>query len=83
MRNLQVTTRGRITLTADLLLHLGVLPGEKLVVSELPNGRIELRSAPSGKISDTFGLLSKKRGKVSLSIAQINRVSAQSWAGKR
>jgi AbrB family looped-hinge helix DNA binding protein len=83
MSTLTVTAKGQITLRKDLLQHLGVRPGEKLIVDKLPDGRIAVKAArPIGKISDVFGLLKRKNGP-SLSIEEINRIAARGWAGKR
>jgi hypothetical protein len=43
MSTLIVTAKGHVTLSKDLLDHPGVRPGEKIAVSKLPDGRIELR----------------------------------------
>ena len=83
MNKLTVTAKGQVTLRKDLLEHLGVHPGEKIVVDKLPDGRIEVKAArPTGKISDVFNFLKKKKGP-SLSIEQINRIAARGWARKR
>ena len=42
---LTVTAKGQITLRRAVLDHLGVMPGSKLGVSFLENGRIELVAA--------------------------------------
>jgi AbrB family looped-hinge helix DNA binding protein len=36
MSTLTVTSKGQVTLRKDLLDHLGIRPGEKLVVQKLP-----------------------------------------------
>jgi bifunctional DNA-binding transcriptional regulator/antitoxin component of YhaV-PrlF toxin-antitoxin module len=73
MGALVVTAKGQITLGRDLLEHLGVDPGEKLTISKLPNGIIEIRAAHStGTISDVFGFLKTKRKGKSLSIDDMN-----------
>jgi AbrB family looped-hinge helix DNA binding protein len=83
MSTLTVTAKGQITLRRDVLKHLGVEPGEKLIVDKLPDGRIEVKAArPTGKISDVFGLLKRKNGP-RLSIEEINEAAARGWAGKR
>jgi bifunctional DNA-binding transcriptional regulator/antitoxin component of YhaV-PrlF toxin-antitoxin module len=82
MRTLIVTAKGQITLTKNLLKHLGVRPGEKIAVAKLPGGRLVVSARPTGKISDVFGLLKEKDGP-SLSIEDINRIAAEGWAGKR
>jgi AbrB family looped-hinge helix DNA binding protein len=83
MSTLTVTAKGQVTLRKDVLLHLGVHPGEKVTVDKLPDGRIEVRAArPTGRISDVFGFLKRENSR-SLSIADMNRVAARAWAGKR
>jgi AbrB family looped-hinge helix DNA binding protein len=82
MSTLTVTAKGQVTLRKDLLEHLGVHPGEKITVDKLPDGRIEVKAAPTGKISDAFGFLKRKDGP-SLSIEEINEFAARGWAGKR
>jgi AbrB family looped-hinge helix DNA binding protein len=84
MSTLTVTAKGQVTLRKDLLEHLGVHPGEKIIVDKLPDGRIEVKAArPTGKISDAFGFLkSKRKGRV-LSIEDMNDIVARGWAGKK
>jgi AbrB family looped-hinge helix DNA binding protein len=83
MGTLTVTAKGQVTLRKDLLRHLGVHPGDKIVLDKLPDGRIELRAAqPTGKISDVFDLL-KGKSRRRLSIEEMNEIAAQGWAGKR
>jgi len=65
------------------LKHLGVHPGEKLIVDKLPDGRIEVRAErEAGNISDAFNFLKRAKGP-SLSIEEMNRIAAKGWAGKR
>lgn len=83
MGTLTVTAKGQVTLRKDILKHLGVQPGEKLVVDKLPDGRVEVKAAhPTGKISDIFGLLKRKNGP-RLSVDEINEVAARGWSGKK
>jgi len=83
MSTLTVTAKGQLTLRRDVLKHLGVEPGEKLIVDKLPDGRIEVKAArPTGRISDVFGLLKRKNGP-HLSIEEINEAAGRGWAGKR
>lgn len=83
MSTLTVTAKGQVTLRKDLLQHLGVRPGEKIAVSKLPDGRIEVKAArPTGKISDVFDFL-KREGGPSLSIEGMNEIAARGWAGRR
>jgi len=82
MTTLTVTTKGQVTFRRDVLQHLGVHPGEKILVDKLPDGRIEVRAAPSsGQIADFFDLLKRDGGR-SLSIEEINQIAADGWAGK-
>lgn len=72
-----------MTLGADLLAHLGIQPGEDVVVAMLPNGRAEMMAArPTGRISDVFDLLHREGGP-SLTIDEINDAVIRGWAGER
>jgi hypothetical protein len=72
-----------ISLGKNLLKHLGVEPGEKVAVNRFSDGGIELKGAgPGGRISDVFNML-KRDGGPSLSIEQMNEISARSWSGDR
>ncbi len=83
MTTLTVTAKGQVTLKRDVLQHLSVRPGGKIVVEKLPDGRVALEAArPAGKISDVFGLLKQKDGPT-LSIEEIGSIAAQAWAGRR
>jgi hypothetical protein len=83
MSTLTITAKGQVTLRKDLLHHLGVGPGEKILVNKLPDGRIEVKAArPTGKISDVFDFLKRENGPA-LSIEEINEIAARGWAGRR
>jgi AbrB family looped-hinge helix DNA binding protein len=82
MSTLTITAKGQVTLRKDLLEHLGAAPGNKVNVEKLPDGRIEVRAVPTGKITDVFGML-KKPGQRPVSIEEMNKVIAEGWAGKR
>ena len=77
MTTLTVTAKGQVTLRRDLLEHLGVKPGDKIVVEKLPSGRIEV-SAPR-----RTGRKLKRPGQPTLSIEEMNEIIADGWAGKR
>ena len=82
MSTLTVTAKGQVTLRRDVLRHLGAHPGEK-IVDKLPDERISVQAArPMGQISDVFNYLKRESGP-SLSIEEINNLTAQAWAGKR
>ena len=83
MSTLTVTAKGQVTLRKDLLKHLGVHPGEKIIVEKLPDGRIQIKASRStGKISDVFDFLKQENGP-SFSIEEINEVARRGWAGRR
>jgi antitoxin PrlF len=81
MSKLTVTAKGQVTLKKDLLDHLGVRAGDQISVEKLPDGRVEVRAAPTGDISAFFGIL-RSRTKVKLSIEQMNEITRQGWAGE-
>jgi hypothetical protein len=83
MITLIVSAKGQVTLGADILKHLGVQPGEKIIVDKLPGGRVEVKAAnPTGEISDIFGLLKRKNGP-RFSTAGIGEITARGWSGKK
>ena len=83
MTMLTVTAKGQVTLSKDLLKHLGINPGEKITVDKLPHGRIEVKAVqPTGKISDAFGFLKRKSARP-FSVEEMNEIAALGWAGKR
>ncbi len=61
--------------------HLGVAPGEQVSVEKLPAGRVEVKAAPAGKISDVFNCL-KKPGRRALSVDEMNEIASRGWAGQ-
>ena len=82
-KTLTVTAKGQVTLRKEVLRHLGVTPGEKVVVDLLPDGRAELRSAKSpASIEEFIGSLGRP-GTRSLSIEEIAEVAAQGWVRRR
>jgi hypothetical protein len=83
MSTLTITAKGQVTLRRDLLRHLGVRPGERVLATKLPNGRIEVRAAQqTDRISDVFDFLKRENGS-RLSIEEMNEVAARGWAGRR
>jgi AbrB family looped-hinge helix DNA binding protein len=81
MGTLTITAKGQVTLRKDILKHLGVVPGERVSVEKLPDGRVEVKAAPAGKISDVFNCL-KKPGRRALSVDEMNEIAARGWAGQ-
>ena len=80
---LTITAKGQVTLRKEVLQHLGVKPGEKVVVDFLPAGRAELRAAKSPASIDTFIGCLRRRGLRPLSTEEIAEIAAQGWAGGR
>lgn len=82
MTTLTVTTRGQVTFRKDVLRHLGIKPGERIVLDLLPNGRGMLKAAQTTGTIDSFvGLLANRTKKVA-TIEEINEAAAQAWAGR-
>lgn len=75
MNILTVTDEGEITLTPDVLRHLGVHPGERLRIHPLSDGRIEIRAAD-------VSAAPKREATPSLSVDEINAIAAEGWARK-
>jgi hypothetical protein len=74
-----VTAKAQITLSKDILKHLGINPGEKITVDKLSDGRIKVKAArPMGKISDAFGFLKKENARP-LSIEEMNEIAGLCW----
>jgi bifunctional DNA-binding transcriptional regulator/antitoxin component of YhaV-PrlF toxin-antitoxin module len=83
MVSLTITSKGQVTLRKDILRHLGVVPGAKVSVEKLPNGRVEVRALPgSGSMEDFIGFLKRENGHCA-SIEEINEAAAAGWAGER
>ncbi len=81
MTTLTVTAKGQITLKQDLLKHLGVVPGQRLELEKLPDGKVVIKAAASGTLMEFFGSLAKP-DHVVLSIDEINRIAADGWAAQ-
>ena len=83
MTVLTITAKGQITLKQELLRHLNIIPGQKIEVNKLPDGRLVVGSASrKGSIDKFIGSLEQKGGP-RLSIAQIKKITEDAWAGKR
>jgi antitoxin PrlF len=81
MSILTVTAKGQVTLRKEVLQHLGVQPGDKIVTELLPNGKVEVHAAKrSGSIENFIGLLSRPDQKP-LSVEEMNEIIADGWAG--
>lgn len=85
MITLTVTAKGQVTFKKELLKHLGVTPGQKLEIDQLPGGRITLKAATTGtNITNAFGILANKNAKkTAMSIEEIEALTKSAWAGKK
>ena len=79
---LKVTSKGQVTLRKEVLDHLGVSPGDKIVVDFLPAGRAEVRAAHSPASIDDFVGCLRHPDAPRLSLAEIEEVARQGWAGQ-
>lgn len=83
MNTLTVTSKGQVTLRKDVLQHLGIGAGDRLEVSKLPGGRVEVRAVRSGgSIERIFGMLAHKDIKPA-SLEEIAAAIEAGWAGRR
>jgi bifunctional DNA-binding transcriptional regulator/antitoxin component of YhaV-PrlF toxin-antitoxin module len=83
MPTLTVTAKGQITLKQELLRHLEVVPGQKVEVNKLPDGRLVVGAASQKhSIAEFSGSLARKGGP-RFTIAQIKKITEDAWAGKR
>ncbi len=62
MLQLTVTAKGQVTLRQAVLDHLGIKPGDKVGVSLLPDGRVELAPASTGHDLQSVRGLLRRRG---------------------
>jgi len=53
MATLTVTARGQVTLSKEVLKHLGIKPGEKIELNLLPQGKAELIVFPASWLRST------------------------------
>jgi hypothetical protein len=68
---LTITAKGQVTLRQAVLAHLNARPGQKVEVSFLPNGRVELRAADAAPgIARLRGAL-RRPGRRAVSLAEM------------
>jgi len=80
---LTITAKVQVTLRKDVLHHLGVEPGEKVVVDFFPAGRADLRAAKSPASIDAFIGCLRRRVSRPLSTEEIAEIAVQGWSGGR
>lgn len=77
-----VTAKGQVTIRKEYLEHLGAEPGVRLNVEKLPDGRLELRPAPTEDIDSFIGCLRSPRPKAP-TIDEMNDLIAAGWSGEK
>lgn len=81
MPTIKMTSRGQMTLSKEVLKHLGVKPGDRIAVELLPDGSAFLQAdRPSKSIDSFIGLLAGKTEKVA-TIEEIDEATKRGWAG--
>ena len=81
---LTVSAKGRITLLRAVLAHLGVKPGERVDITLLSDGRVELRPvAGSSDLSSLRGILRRPEGGRVVSLAEMQRRHRHRFRGSR
>lgn len=76
---LTITAKGQVTLRQAVLDHLGTSVGEKVRVSFLPDGRIELSAAErSGGIGRLRGAL-HRRGQRAVTLDEMQEAIEGAW----
>jgi len=82
MTSLALNAESQITLTSDLLQHLGIQPGQRLDVEKLPNSALRIKAIkPRGSIDNFIGRFAGKTNNIA-TIEEINDVIAAGWAGE-
>lgn len=84
MPYLTVTAKRQVTLTRDLLQHLGIQPGERVEFEKLPGGELRVRVPRPGGSIDGFvhALDGKLKLPKPLGIEEMNDIIAAGWAGE-
>jgi AbrB family looped-hinge helix DNA binding protein len=71
MSEATVTSKGQITIPADIRTALGLTSGERVVFTQLPDGTTVMR-AKRRSMASLRGLLKTKRGKKKVAISDMN-----------
>jgi bifunctional DNA-binding transcriptional regulator/antitoxin component of YhaV-PrlF toxin-antitoxin module len=81
MPTLTVTSKGQVTLRKELLTHLGVRAGQRVDVTVLPGGRLQIQAErPPGTIEGFLALLAGRSGRCA-SLEELDAAAADGWAG--
>ncbi len=77
MNLMTITAKGQFTLNKQLMEHMKVKPGDKIIIEKLPDGTLQLKSEVSlSKLSDLCGFI---KSDINLSDSDIQEVIAQSY----
>lgn len=77
-----VTAKGQVTLRRELLSHMGIGPGDRIVLDKTDSGEVRIKAArPTGSISDIFGMFEGCADRA-YTIEEINDAIAAGWADK-
>ena len=68
---LTITAKGQVTLRRSLLEHLGVRPGDKVGISLLPDGRVEIVAAKAGHDLQSLYGAAHRPGRTPVSLAEM------------
>ncbi|MBA3059099.1 MAG: AbrB/MazE/SpoVT family DNA-binding domain-containing protein [Gammaproteobacteria bacterium] len=80
MTALTITTKGQITLRRELLLYLGIAPGQQVEVYKQANGVLALQAkAPQG-LEAFAGCLPPPQK--ALSVEEMNAIITNGWTGQ-
>jgi AbrB family looped-hinge helix DNA binding protein len=79
MATAAVTSKGQITIPAEIRKKLGLKPGDRVRFIEGPNGEFILKPK-TGSLMDLKGFV-KWKGKP-VTIEEMNETIAQGWAGE-
>ena len=84
MNTITVTAQGQVTFRKEVLLHLGVNPGDEIELELLPDGRAQLTNSNrlTGTLEGFLGILAGKSGKVA-TLEEMNEATAAGWAGEK
>lgn len=79
MTALTITSKGQITLSLELLQHLGIAPGQQVEVHKQANGVLTLQAKAPESLEAFAGCLSAQP--IAFSLDEMNDIIAKSWAG--
>ncbi|SIQ13878.1 hypothetical protein SAMN05880582_101880 [Rhizobium sp. RU20A] len=84
MPTLIVAADGKVTLTPELMLHLGIEAGSSLSAETLPDGSVKLRgNGPDATLEAFFTARDNTpRHAPPLGIDDINHLTSAGWAGR-